>query len=218
LGWRAACLAGEPAEEALLLIAISVAIGFVIGSFPFSVWLVRWTVHTDVREFGDGNPGAISAWQAGGWRVGLPVLLLDVIKGALPVTLARFAFGLEGWSIVPVALSPVFGHILSPWLRFRGGKGIAATFGVWSALTYWVVPTTLGLLMAAIMAVQAVQAWTVVIAAAGTLVVLLLIHVEPSLIVTFVLNLVLLVWTHRKELLSTPKLRDFSGRKGKEDS
>jgi len=201
-----------------LLTAISVAIGFVIGSFPFSVWLVRWTVHADVRKFGDGNPGAINAVRAGGWHVGLPVLLLDVIKGALPVTLARFVFGLEGWSIIPVALSPVFGHTLSPWLRFRGGKGIAATFGVWSVLTYWVVPTTLGLLMAAIMAVQAVHAWTVLIASAGTLVVLLLVRVEVPLIVAFVLNTALLAWTHRKELLSTPKLRDFSGRKGKEDS
>jgi len=200
-----------------LRIAISAAIGFVMGSFPFSVWLVRWILHADVREFGDGNPGAINAGRAGGWRVGFPVLLLDVIKGALPVALARFVFGLEGWSIIPAALSPVFGHTLSPWLRFRGGKGIAATFGVWSSLTYWVVPTTLGLLMAAIMTVQAVHAWTVLIAAAGTLVVLLLVRVEAPLIVTFVLNLALLAWTHRKELLSTPKLRDFSGRKRQED-
>ena len=201
-----------------MLIAISTAIGFVMGSFPFSVWLVRWISHADVREFGDGNPGAINAGRAGGWHVGLPVLLLDVIKGALPVTLARFVFGLEGWSIIPVALSPVFGHTLSPWLRFRGGKGIAATFGVWSSLTYWVVPTTLGLLMAAIMTVQAVHAWTVLIAAAGTLMVLLLLRVEAPLIVTFVLNTALLAWTHRKELLSTPKLRVLSGRKRKEDS
>jgi len=201
-----------------VLIVISAAIGFVMGSLPFSVWLVRWIVHADVREFGDGNPGAISAWRAGGWRVGLPVLLLDVIKGASSVVLARFVFGLEGWSSVPAALSPVFGHVLSPWLRFRGGKGIAATFGVWSALTYWVVPTTLGLLMAAIMAVQAVHAWTVVIAATGTLIVLVLMHVETSLIVTFVLNVALLMWTHRKELLATPKLRNFSDTKRKEDS
>jgi len=193
----------------LLPIAISAAIGFVIGSFPFSVWLVRWMVHVDVREFGDGNPGAINAWRAGGWRVGVPVLLLDAVKGGLPVALARFTFELESWSLIPVALSPVFGHTLSPWLRFRGGKGIAATFGVWSALTFWVVPTTLGLFMAAIMAVQTVHAWTVMIASAGTLVVLLLVRVETSLIVTFVLNLALLAWTHRKEFLSTPKLRDF---------
>ncbi len=204
-------------REALLPIAVSTAIGFLMGSLPFSLWLVRWRVRKDVRTFGDGNPGAINAWRAGGWRVGVPVLLLDVVKGGLPVALARFVFELGSWSLIPVALSPIFGHVLSPWLRFRGGKGIAATFGVWSALTFWVVPTTLGLFMAAIMTFQTVSAWTVMIASAGTLVVLVLVRVETSLIIAFVLNLALLAWTHRAELLSTPKLRDFSRGKGRGD-
>ena len=145
--------------------------------------------------------------------MGVPVLVLDVIKGGLPVALARFVFELGGWSLVPIALSPVVGHIASPWLRFRGGKGIAATFGVWSALTFWVVPTTLGLFMATIMAFQTVPAWTVMMAALATLIVLLLLRVEAFLVVAFVVNLALLAWTHRAELLSTPKLRAFSRKK-----
>jgi glycerol-3-phosphate acyltransferase PlsY len=180
---------------------------------PFSVWLVRWIAHADVRQYGDGNPGAINAWRAGGWRVGVAVLGLDVIKGGLPVALARFVFELGGWSLVPVALSPVLGHVVSPWLRFRGGKGIAATFGVWSALTFWIVPMMMGLSMAAIMALQAVPAWTVMMAALATLIALLLLRVEAFLVVAFVLNLALLAWAHRKELLSAPKLRSFSHRK-----
>ena len=205
-------------REEFLSIVVPTAIGFLMGSLPFSLWLVRWRVHNDVRAFGDGNPGAINAWRAGGWRVGVPVLLLDVIKGGLPVALARFVFELESWSLIPVSLSPVFGHVASPWLRFRGGKGIAATFGVWSALTYWIVPTTLGLFMAAIMAFQAVPAWTVMMAALATLITLLIFRLETYLIVAFVLNLALLAWTHRKELILTPKFRDFSCRKRKEDS
>jgi len=194
----------------LYLSIASVGIGILFGSLPFSVWSVRWTAHADVRTFGDGNPGAINAWRAGGWRLGVPVLVLDVIKGGLPVALARFVFELGGWSLVPIALSPVLGHVASPWLRFRGGKGIAATFGVWSALTFWVVPTTLGLFMATIMAFQTVPAWTVMMAALATLIVLLLLRVEAFLVVAFVLNLALLAWTHRAELLSAPKLRAFS--------
>ena len=194
----------------LYLSIASVAVGILFGSLPFSVWLVRWIAHVDVRRFGDGNPGAINAWRAGGWRVGVPVLALDVIKGGLPVALARFAFELESWSLVPIALSPVLGHVASPWLRFRGGKGIAATFGVWSALTFWVVPMTLGSFLAAIMAFQTVPAWTVMMAALATLITLLLLRVEAFLVVAFVLNVVLLAWTHREELLSAPKLRAFS--------
>lgn len=190
-------------------IVVSTAIGFLMGSLPFSLWVVRWRVRKDVRTFGDGNPGAINAWRAGGWHVGVPVLLLDVIKGGLPVALARFVFELESWSLIPVALSPVFGHVVSPWLQFRGGKGIAATFGVWSALTYWIVPTTLGFFMAAIMTFQTVPAWTVMMAALATLITLLILRLETCLVVAFVLNLALLAWTHRAELLSTPKRRDF---------
>jgi glycerol-3-phosphate acyltransferase PlsY len=196
--------------EKLYLLLASVAIGILLGSLPFSVWLVRLAAHVDVRRFGDGNPGAINAWKAGGWPVGVVVLLLDVIKGGFPVALARSVFAMEGWSLVPVALSPIVGHAFSPWLRFRGGKGIAATFGVWSALTFWVVPTTLGLLMATIMAFQTVPAWTAMMAALATLITLLILRLETCLVVAFVLNLALLAWTHRKELLSAPKLRDFS--------
>ena len=191
----------------------SVVIGMLFGSLPFSVWLVRWIAHVDVRKFGDGNPGAINAWRAGGWRVGVPVLVLDVIKGGLPVALARFVFELGSWSLVPVALSPVLGHVASPWLRLRGGKGIAATFGVWSALTFWVVPMTMGLFMAVIMTFQTVPAWTVMMAGLTTLIALLFLRVEAFLIVAFVLNVALLAWTHRKELLSAPKLRAFSRKK-----
>lgn len=150
--------------------------------------------------------------------VGISVLLLDVAKGGIPVALARFIFGIEGWALVLVALSPIVGHAFSPWLRFRGGKGIAATFGVWSALTFWLVPTTLGLFIAAIMIVQTVHAWTVMMAATATLVVLVLLRVEPSLIVAFALNLVFLAWTHRRELLCTPQVRAFSRSKSKGDA
>jgi len=201
----------------MLPVAIATAIGFLMGSLPFSVWLVRWRVRKDVRAVGDGNPGAINAWRAGGWRVGVPALLLDVVKGGLPVALARFIFGLESWSLIPASLSPVVGHVVSPWLRFRGGKGIAATFGVWSALTYWVVPTTLGLFLATIMLFQTVPAWTVVTATLATLIALLALRSEPHLVVAFALNLVLLVWTHRRELRFAPKLRDFLRRRQKED-
>jgi len=196
-------------EKVYLSIA-SVGIGVLLGSLPFSVWWVRWTARAEVRTFGDGNPGAINAWRAGGWRVGVPVLVLDVIKGGLPVALARFVFELGGWSLVPIALAPVLGHAFSPWLRFRGGKGIAATFGVWTALTFWVVPMTMGVSMAAIMVFQTVSAWTVMMAGFATVIALLLLRTEAFLVVAFALNLALLAWTHREELLCAPMLRSFS--------
>jgi glycerol-3-phosphate acyltransferase PlsY len=184
-------------------------IAYALGSLPFSVWLGHLLKGGDIRIFGDGNPGAINAWRAGGWQLGLPALLLDVAKGGIPVALARFTFGLDEWALVPVALAPIVGHATSPWLVFRGGKAIAVTFGVWSALTFWEIPIVLGTLMTVMMSVQAVAAWTVALALTGTSIYLLVRNAPPSLLAIFLLNFVLLIATHRKDLKVPPRLRNF---------
>ena len=190
-----------------MTVAACALLGYLLGSLPFSLWLVGSFSGSDVRAVGDGNPGAANAWRAGGWRIGFPTLLLDVLKGAAAPAVARGVFGLHGWTLLPIALSPVLGHVASPWMRWRGGRGIACTFGVWSALTYWVVTTGFGLLLALIALVQSVSAWTVVFALGGTLLVLVGLRSEPYLIVTFLVNAGLLVWTHRKALLARPQFR-----------
>jgi len=196
-----------------LVLFLTVA-GFLVGALPFSVWVSRLALRVEVRRFGDGNPGAINAWRAGGWRTGLPVLLLDAGKGTLPVALARFTLHLDGWSLVPIAVAPVVGHIASPFLRFRGGKGIATTFGVWTALTLWLVPTTLGLLMGVLMAFQIVPGWTVLLASLGTLGVLLGLRVQATLVTAFALNLLVVCWAHRRDLASGPRWRTPRRRRG----
>ncbi|MBC7221129.1 glycerol-3-phosphate acyltransferase [Candidatus Bipolaricaulota bacterium] len=182
-------------------------LGFALGSLPFSVWLGRIGARDDIRRHGDGNPGAANAWRAGGWRIGLFSLVLDVTKAALPVALARTLGDLWGWGLLPVAIAPLLGHAFSPWLGFRGGKAVASTFGVWSALTYWEVPTVLGLLFALLRTVQAVDAWTVVLSFPVVALFLVLRGAEPWLLATLGANLVLLVWTHRHDLRSPPRWR-----------
>lgn len=189
-------------------------LGFVTGSIPFSVWVTRVARRAEVRRFGDGNPGAINAWHAGGWRIGLPVLLLDAGKGALPVALARFVFHIDGWTLLPIAIAPILGHVFSPLLGFRGGKGIATTFGVWTALTLWLVPTTLGLLMAAMMRVQLIPGWTVLLAMIGTLGVLLGLQAQAPLVTAFALNLAIVCWAHRRDLTAGPRWRTRRQRRG----
>ncbi len=180
-------------------------LGYALGSLPFSVWLVRWRLRRDVRESGDGNPGAVNAWKAGGWRIGITTLLLDVAKAAVAPALARWLWGITGWFLLPIAVLPILGHMTSPWLRFRGGKGIACTFGVWSALTLWLVPTAFGLALTVLLPFQSVAAWTVVLASIATVAVLVASHAEPALIVAFLLNAALLAWTHRRALRSPPR-------------
>jgi glycerol-3-phosphate acyltransferase PlsY len=98
-------------------LAFSLGCGFLMGALPFSVWLACLMLRTDIRAFGDGNPGAANARRAGTWRVGIPTLLLDFLKGAVRVSLAHYVFEVSGWGLVAVALAPVLGHAFSPFLR-----------------------------------------------------------------------------------------------------
>ncbi|NIV30941.1 MAG: hypothetical protein GWN58_16055, partial [Anaerolineae bacterium] len=107
-----------------MAVVLWTGLAYLLGAIPFPFWLGRLAARRDIRSFGDGNPGAINAWKAGGWRVGLPALLLDYLKGAVPVGLAHFQYSLSGWCLVPVALAPVLGHASTPFLKFRGGKAV----------------------------------------------------------------------------------------------
>ena len=86
-----------------------VVFAFICGSLPFSVWVGRLALHEDVREFGDGNPGASNVFRAGGKGWGVLAILLDGFKGAIPVGLANYEAGLDGWAITAVALAPILG-------------------------------------------------------------------------------------------------------------
>lgn len=106
-----------------------VCLAILAGSFPSGVVLSRLFLGKDIRKVGSGNIGAANAARAGGIKLGVGVALLDVLKGLLPVLLARWA-GLSPVSLALVALAAVLGHDFSVFLRFRGGKGVATTLGV----------------------------------------------------------------------------------------
>jgi glycerol-3-phosphate acyltransferase PlsY len=120
-------------------------VGFIAGSIPFSLWVGKIAIHTDIRTVGDGNPGGTNVWKAGGRFWAILAVLLDGFKGAIPVGLAYYVYKINGWMLIPVALAPLLGHMFSPFLKFHGGKGLATTFGIWLGLTSWLGPTALGL-------------------------------------------------------------------------
>jgi len=120
----------------------SFIIAFVIGSIPFSLIAVR-LVGRDIRSYGEGNPGTANAFRAGGMKVGVPALILDSFKGVVPV--AILVQGASYWQVPIISISPVLGHAFSPFLKFRGGKAIATSFGIWTALTVWWGPCAMGL-------------------------------------------------------------------------
>lgn len=102
---------------------------FFCGSIPFGLLLVKLAGKGDVRAHGSGNIGATNVSRVGGKALGILTLLLDILKGFLPVFLAKQAGQGEG-ALSLVALAAVLGHVFTPWLKFQGGKGVATALGV----------------------------------------------------------------------------------------
>lgn len=111
---------------------------FFIGSIMFS-YFIGVLMNKDIRNYGDGNPGAFNLGRASGFKFGVIGALLDFFKGLFPLILFTYNGYIKGWEIFIIGLAPILGHAFSPFLRFKGGKGIAVTFGVWSAVTFFEV-------------------------------------------------------------------------------
>jgi acyl phosphate:glycerol-3-phosphate acyltransferase len=111
--------------------------GFLIGSIPFGYVIGRFFYGTDIRARGSGNIGAMNALRTLGKGGAVAVLLLDALKAFVPTLITlRFLFDRSDVLAAIVAASAVLGHCFSPWLRFKGGKGVATSFGALFALSW----------------------------------------------------------------------------------
>jgi glycerol-3-phosphate acyltransferase PlsY len=131
-----------PSDAARLLL---IGLGYLSGSIPYAVVVARWR-GVDIRAVGSKNPGAHNVMVHVGRWWGRLVAILDLLKGALPALVARLA-GLGDWDVVWVGVAAVVGHITSPFLGFRGGKGLSTAFGLMLVLAplEMVIGSTIGL-------------------------------------------------------------------------
>ena len=151
----------DVASEPLLALVVG---AYLLGAVSPAAILARWR-GVDLRTSGSGNPGATNAGRALGARWGVLVGALDVIKGALPAAVALALVGRPAAYLVAVAA--VVGHVTSPFLRGRGGKGVATSLGVLLVLAWqWV-----GAVVAVFVVVVVLTRWVAgaSVAAAGAL-------------------------------------------------
>lgn len=188
---------------------VIIPIAFFCGSLPFSVWVGKLLLGLDVRQFGDGNPGAANAFRTGNKLVGLLVLLLDISKAAAPVGWAYFNLEIRGIPMLLIAVAPILGHIFSPFLGFRGGKALATALGVWIGLTIWKLslPAIVGVSIG--IALFTPPGWSVMLALGGILVALLLWLPDPLLLAVWLAEVFILAWTHRLDLRQGIHLRPW---------
>ena len=198
-------------------IALVSLVAFLCGSLPFSVWIGRLYAKPDVRSVGDGNPGAMNAFRAGGVTLGIAVLLLDVTKGVLPVVLARDVLALDRGALALVAVLPVAGAAFSPFLGLRGGKALAVTLGTWIGLTIWTIPLVAVVAIVAATLLIEPDAWAVAVALAAMLLGVLVWVPHPWWVVALLLQAGIVLWMHRAELVRAPPRRRRHGRHGRHE-
>lgn len=123
--------------------SLSLLLGYIIGSFPTAYLLVKWKAQIDIRHSGSGNVGAMNTFDVtGSKKLGVIVLLVDMLKGVLALRACSWFIGNEFWVLGLCGIGAVAGHNYSPWLRFKGGRGLATAVGVfvvmgWIFIVIW---------------------------------------------------------------------------------
>jgi acyl phosphate:glycerol-3-phosphate acyltransferase len=206
---------------------VTIPIAFLAGTVPFGLLIAR-AKGVDIRTVGSGNIGATNVGRILGRPYFFLCFSLDFLKGFTPVLAAGWAAGLlnvakspalDAWLWVAAMLAPVLGHVLNPWLRFRGGKGVATSLGallaVWPHLTLPAIGVFLVFLM--VLAVGRFMSLASMVAGVSLPILVVLVRLlrsnhlggeqvggelrdlMPHLVVSCVLA-VLVVWTHRANI------------------
>ena len=116
--------------ESWIVVAVAALLGFFVGAVNPAT-IIATVLHRDIHQ-GSGNPGATNAGRVLGVKWGVVVGVLDVLKGLVPTVLALWL--VDRFTAYMVGLAVVLGHVLSPFLRGRGGKGVATSMGAILAL------------------------------------------------------------------------------------
>jgi len=142
---------------------------FWLGACPFSVWVGRWLLGKNIRDYGDTNPGAANVFRAGGRKVFILAAVLDVAKGVPFVILAYSLFGFSAPIVMAIGLCAILGHAFSPILQFKGGKALGVTIGVLIALPQReMLVSFMSFMLLGYLFIE-IDAWIAMLGAIGTL-------------------------------------------------
>lgn len=198
-----------------------IVIAYLLGSIPFGYLIVRAKQGADIRQTGSGGTGATNVSRRAGKLAGVITLVLDAMKGAGAVVMAKVLLGLpvfaEGGHIGPslsnaywwaagAAIAVMVGHIFPVWLRFRGGKGVATGVGTFLLLAPIAVALAGLLLVLIVWRTRYVSLGSIIAAAAIPLFVLLQsVFIQPiaeqaPLMTAAILGALLIIFAHRANI------------------
>ncbi len=188
-----------------LLIAIVSA--YLVGSLSFAVIVSRLMGLSDPRSYGSGNPGATNVLRSGSKLAAVLTLLLDGVKGWLPVALVHWkgqAWGLGEGAIAAVGLAAFLGHLYPVFFRFQGGKGVATAAGVLLGIHPVLGLAVLGIWLG-VAYVSRYSSLSALIAALASPVLYLMLdriwwYTEGAVVLVLVVMSALLIWRHRSNI------------------
>ena len=121
--------------QQIIAFSITLIIAYLLGSIPTSYLMGRILKKIDIRKFGSGNIGATNAFRVLGVKVGILTLIIDVAKGFFAIQLGKYILeNPDDLFLIFIGLAVILGHICTIFLKFKGGKGVATSAGVFIAL------------------------------------------------------------------------------------
>jgi acyl phosphate:glycerol-3-phosphate acyltransferase len=191
----------------IYLAVLALILSYLAGSIPSAVWAGKVFHGIDIREHGSGNAGATNTVRVLGWKTGIPVLVFDLAKGwlaaSLPVFLNAAPKGSQQLTAMMIAcgMAAIIGHVFPLFAGFRGGKGVATTFGVLLALYPLLTLSCAGIFLVVLLLSNYVSLSSMT---AGVMfpVLMLTVFPTPSLLLKLfaVVVAIALVVTHRKNI------------------
>jgi glycerol-3-phosphate acyltransferase PlsY len=186
---------------------LAFVLAYLAGSIPSAVWAGKLFHGIDVREHGSGNAGATNTVRVLGWKTGIPVLLFDLFKGwlaaSLPLFLDAAPDGSEQMTAIQIAcgMAAILGHVFPLFAGFRGGKGVATTFGVLLALQPWLTLTCAGVFLVVLLISGYVSLGSIISVIMFPVLLMTLFHTPSLLFKIFaVVVAIAVVLTHSKNI------------------
>ena len=191
----------------IFLRIILIIIAYLLGSIPTSVWIGRRFHGKDVRDYGSGNAGATNTIRVLGWKAGIPVLIIDLIKGWLAVQLAYLTHFYIPHSDdfityqLFLGAAAMMGHIFPIYVGFKGGKGVATLFGIILALSPVATIVCIGVFLLIALLTKYVSLGSIVAGFSFPFILILIFHTTtPSLMIFSLIVAILLLFTHQKNI------------------
>ncbi len=180
-------------------IILTIFTAYLLGCFSPAYFLGKMTKDVDIRNYGSGNAGTTNAIRVFGKKVGILTFLIDMIKGILAVIIGRYLMGPEGGYIA--AIFVVLGHNWPVFLNFKGGKGVATSFGVLMILNWEMALICLVIFIAIIFLTKYVSLGSIMAAVSAPIVSFILVgSVENYLFFTTLVLASLSILRHRNNI------------------